>query len=132
MRMTENVEQGGDIIHLEGDIDTRYSPVLRSLLQGKAEHRWPALFLDLSGVEFINSTGVAALIEYWRAASQFGGVFALCGLSRSVRAVFDLTRLTDKLPIYESVEEARSRLKTKDEVASSSFDAKLGHHNAVP
>ena len=66
MRLKEATEGGIDIFVLEGEIDLHYAPVLRSLLQGKVAARNAALVLDLSGVSFIDSSGLAAMIEYFR------------------------------------------------------------------
>ncbi len=59
MRLNELVEDGDHVFCLQGEIDLHYSPVLRSLCQSKIKARCPVLILDLSGVDYIDSTGLA-------------------------------------------------------------------------
>ena len=77
MRLRELVEDGIEIFALQGEIDLHYAPVLRSLLQNKIKARCPSLILDLSAVDYIDSTGLATIIEYFRDAAEYGGVLCL-------------------------------------------------------
>ena len=81
MRLKESVEEGIAILGMEGEIDLHYAPVLRTLLQGKVKERCPALVLDLARVTFIDSAGLAAIVEYFRDASRYEGVLCLAGLN---------------------------------------------------
>lgn len=107
MRLKESIEEGVCVLALEGEIDLHYAPVLRSLLQGKVGSRCPALIVDLSGVNFIDSAGLAALIEYFRDASYHGGVLCLTGLNETLRTVFEIVRLDSVIPMFATVAAAR-------------------------
>jgi anti-sigma B factor antagonist len=102
MKLHESRHGEVAIFHLEDEIDLHYAPALRSLFQAKANQRCPALVVDLSGVPFIDSTGIAVLLEYLRDASDFGGKFCVAAPSDHVRHVFEIVRLHEALPIFES------------------------------
>lgn len=111
MRLKESTVEGTDIFTLQGEIDLHYAPVLRSLLQSKVKARAPALIMDLSGVSFIDSSGLAAIIEYFRDAAAHGGVLCLAGLNETVRSVFEIVRLDQVIPRFASTVEATIALK---------------------
>jgi len=62
--------------------------------------------LDLSGVKFIDSSGLGALIACLRKLNEQRGDFRLCQLSRTVRALFELMRMHRVFGIYATREEA--------------------------
>ena len=68
------------------------------------------LAVDLSVVDRIDSTGLGALVTTLKAARDHGGDLALAGLSPSVRAVVELTRLHRVFDIYGDVESAAAEL----------------------
>jgi anti-sigma B factor antagonist len=106
MKLHESRDRNVAIFHLEDEIDLHYAPTLRAMFQAKADQRCPALVVDLSGVPFIDSSGIAVLLEYLRDAAQFGGRFCLAAPTDHVRHVFEITRLNDALPVFEGVAEA--------------------------
>lgn len=63
-----------------------------------AEHR--KVVIDLGQVRFIDSSGLGAMLSCLRQLSGKGGDLKLCGLSRSVRAAFELVRLHRVLDIH--------------------------------
>lgn len=111
MRLKESVEEGVDLLTLGGEIDMHYAPVLRTLLQGKVKSRCPALVVDLKAVSFIDSAGLAAIIEYFRDAADHEGVLCLAGLNETLQTVFEIVRLDKVIPIFPSANEARGALR---------------------
>jgi anti-sigma B factor antagonist len=110
MQTSEHSDNGLDILTIEGEIDLARSPELRALLQGYAKKRSAALVLDFQGVKYVDSSGLATLVEYVRSAQEYGGKFGIAHVSDRVRTIFDLVRLTEFLPIYPSLAEARTAL----------------------
>jgi anti-sigma B factor antagonist len=106
MKLRESRERAVDIFHLEDEIDLHYAPALRALFQAKEKQRCRALVVDLSGVPFIDSTGIAVFLEYLRDASEFGGRFCVAAPTDHVRHVFEIVRLHEVLPIFESTSAA--------------------------
>ena len=68
--------------------------------------RAPEIIVDLAGLEFIDSSGVAALARGRKLARHAGGDLLLAAPRHQVLRVLTLTRLIDVFPIYASVDEA--------------------------
>lgn len=63
------------------------------------------LVLDLTGVTFMDSTGLKVLISIQRRAELAGGTLAVAGPSRSVRRLLALTGLDQTFTLHDSVDE---------------------------
>jgi anti-sigma B factor antagonist len=95
------------ILDLSGDIDFANSPeVRRSVLSEIQESRTPRLVINLSKVHYIDSSGVASLVEGLKASRDLGSRFILFGLSPSAREMLQLSRLIKVFEICESEEQA--------------------------
>ena len=112
MQTREQHDNGLDVLAIEGEIDMACSPDLRTILHAYAKKKCPALLLDFTGVAYVDSSGLATLVEYVRLAQPYGGKFGLIHVNDRVRTIFDLVRLTEFLPIYPSPAEARAALLT--------------------
>ena len=110
MRLHEYKESNVDVLELKGEIDLHFAPVLRRLLSGKREAQCPALLLDLSAVEFIDSTGLAVILEYLRDATAYHGRFCIGGISENLRTIFEIVRLERSMPIFRDVAAAKHAL----------------------
>lgn len=111
MRLKESVEDGIDVFALQGEIDLHYAPVLRSLLQCKVKAQTHALVLDLTGVDYIDSSGLATIIEYFRDASKHAGILCLVGMNPTLKTTFEIVRLDKAIPSFGTLGEAVDALK---------------------
>ena len=102
----ESEEKGIPVIHLEGEIDLEWSPDLRKLLQSKSKEKCPALILDFSQVSYIDSSGLATIVEYVRDAGAYKGRIALADLQDTVRTIFEMVRLNEIIPHYATLDKA--------------------------
>ncbi len=95
------------IFDISGDIDLATSPELRkALLRELRELRMPRVVLNLKSVRYIDSSGVASLVEGLKASRDIGSRLVLFGLNRTVREVLQLSKLVKIFEIYE--DEAQS------------------------
>ena len=95
------------IFDLSGDIDFASSPRVRDLvLREIRESRTPRVVVNLSKVRYMDSSGVASLIEGLKASRDLGSRFILCGLSTSTREVLQLSRLIKVFEVYDTEEQA--------------------------
>jgi anti-sigma B factor antagonist len=95
------------IFDVTGDIDFANSPEVRqSLLHEIRESRIPRVVMNLSQVRYIDSSGVASLVEGLKASRDLGSRFILFGLSTSAREVLQLSRLVKVFEIYDTEEQA--------------------------
>jgi len=111
MQITERTEENIPVVAITGDVDLETSPQLRDFLRPKSSAKTPALVLDFSGVNYIDSSGLATLIEYFQAAQSFKGRLALASLSPRVKNVFEIVRLEQIFSIHPDVPSALSALK---------------------
>ena len=68
--------------------------------------RHARVVLDLSQMRFIDSSGLGAMLSCLRQLSARGGDLKLCGMSKQVRALFELVRMHRIFDIYGTREEA--------------------------
>ena len=66
----------------------------------------PQLVIDLSRLRFIDSSGLGAMLSCLRQVSAKGGDLKLCGMSKQVRATFELVRMHRIFDIFSTREEA--------------------------
>ncbi len=64
------------------------------------------LVIDLTRLRFVDSSGLGAMLSCLRHVSSKGGDLKLCGLSRQVRAAFELVRMHRIFDIFTTREEA--------------------------
>ena len=95
------------IFDISGDIDLSTSPQLRkAMLHELKELRMPRVVLNLKAVRYIDSSGVASLVEGLKASRDVGSRLVLFGLNTTVREVLQLSKLVKIFEIYENEEQA--------------------------
>lgn len=105
--MGYEVRSKGDrtIVELSGDIDLDSSPKVRSVLLESVGARRGVL-VDMSAVSYIDSSGVASLVEAYQSARRASTSFALVAVSDAAMRVLELARLEQVFAIHANVEEA--------------------------
>ena len=76
------------------------------LLRELKELRTPRVVLNLNAVKYIDSSGIASLVEGLKASRDVGARFILFGLSTTVREVMQLSKLVRIFEIYENEDQA--------------------------
>ena len=110
MTLREEEIDNGAIIILEGEADLAAVPIFQGAMREKARKRVPKVVVDFSGVTFVNTPIWAVVVEHYQAASKGGTGFALAGLKGRVAASFEIVRLGDFIPAYETAGAAMSAL----------------------
>jgi len=94
------------IFDISGDIDLATSPELRkALLRELRELKMPRVVLNLGAVRYIDSSGVASLVEGLKASRDVGSRFILFGVNKTIREVLQLSKLVKIFEIYENEEQ---------------------------
>ena len=88
------------ILPLEGEIDLHVAPQIKASLAAAIASKPSPMVVDLSRVSYIDSSGLAALIEAMQNVGQYGGKFALSGLQENVRPIFEISRLDQVFRIF--------------------------------
>jgi anti-sigma B factor antagonist len=93
------------IVDLEGGIDLQNSHGLRATLFEKLSGT-SRLAVNMTGVRYVDSSGIATLIEVLKKARSLQKDFVLFGLGRSVHDVLKLTNLLGVFRVFETEEQA--------------------------
>ena len=99
----------GFCICVAGDIDLSRSPELRVSLLEIAKNKPKRLVIDLSGVPYMDSSGVATLVEALQVQRRHQGKLVLFGLQPKVQSIFEIARLTMVFTIVSDLETAKTR-----------------------
>jgi anti-sigma B factor antagonist len=89
-----------------GEVDMATTPQLRDELLGLVGEGHRHLVLDVSGVPFLDSTGLGVLMEVHRRLRDNDGAVALVGARPALIRLLTITNLSRALPVYRSVEDA--------------------------
>jgi anti-sigma B factor antagonist len=91
------------ILDISGDIDLAHSPEVRKMVLVEfREKRTPRVILNLRDVNYIDSSGVASLVEGLKASRDVGSRMILFGLSPIAHEVLQLSRLLKIFEIYDT------------------------------
>ena len=97
-------EASAVVVAFEGDVDLESSRRARKVLL-ECVGRKRAVLVDLSQVTYIDSSGVAALVESFQSARKGGTTFALVAISDATLKVLQLARLDKVFTIFASVDD---------------------------
>jgi anti-sigma B factor antagonist len=78
---------------IKGDVTIQTSPELRNELKPLFASDAECIHVKLDGVDFMDSSGIATLVEGLQWSKAKGGKFVLSGLTETVRDVFELAKL---------------------------------------
>jgi anti-sigma B factor antagonist len=105
--LTVSIRESGvaQVVDVEGEVDLGTSPNLRKTLFDLLGKK-PKLALNLRGLRYIDSSGIATLIEVLKSAQRLQMEFVLFGLSPAVQDAFRLTHVNRVFRIVETEEQA--------------------------
>ncbi|MDA1001126.1 MAG: STAS domain-containing protein [bacterium] len=107
MEIRTEMQDGVTLVQLSGEVDMSNSPTVRDVLMKLAGQKTSPIVVELSGVSYMDSSGIATLVEGLQETMSYGGQFRLASLTPKVKQVFDLARLVDVFEIYPSLDEAK-------------------------
>ena len=102
----EDTEEPYTLIELVGEADVTNAAALREVLETEVAKRPQLLIIDLSGLRFMDSSALHAILQANRAMDRQGGVLALAAPREPVAKMLRLTAADRLLPVYGSVSEA--------------------------
>lgn len=94
------------VVSLEGNVMQEDAVIFRNRLDDLVQCGKIKIILDLSGVNFLSSMCLAVIVETKNQLKEIQGDIKLAAVNFLVKNLFDLTRLSNKFDIYNSVEEA--------------------------
>jgi anti-sigma B factor antagonist len=93
------------VLRLDGELDLASVPSLERAVQDATFERAAEIVLDLRGLEFIDSTGLRAILLQDKRSTERGQTFALVRGSEQVQRLMRMTGLDEHLKIIDSPEE---------------------------
>lgn len=105
--MAYEIRSEGDaiVVALSGEVDLESSPKVRGVLLDSVREKRSVL-VDMAGVSYIDSSGIASLVEAYQSARRDNTPFALVAVSEAAMRVLELARLDQVFAIHASVSEA--------------------------
>lgn len=100
------------VIDLFGDIDGFADAALDAAYSEAEQLATPATMLNFSRVGYINSTGIALIVGLLARARKTQRRLVTCGLSEHYQEIFNITRLSDFMTVYNDEASALEALAT--------------------
>ncbi len=108
VEITSETNEAGWLLRIKGDVDMNSSSDVRSALGAvfRQGGKGKVLFIELSQVRYMDSSGIATLVEAMQSCMKQGSRLRLVELSPAVRDVFELARLSSIFDIFPTMSDA--------------------------
>ena len=106
LKVNVTEQDSAAIINIEGEVDLYSSRQVREALLKLTEAKSNLIVVDLKAVGYMDSSGLATLIEGLQKSAEYGGKFRICQLQQGVKDVFELSNLDQVFEIHETLETA--------------------------
>ncbi len=106
LSITKRQNGAATIVDVTGEITLFNAPDLRKVLMELLKVEKARVIVNMTNSAYIDSAGVACLVEALKVARESKLPFAIFGLNRVAKEVFELTRLIHVFDVYGSEEEA--------------------------
>lgn len=106
MRLDTSVHEGYAVVTVHGEVDLATAPRLRDCLTTLAGDGHPRIIIDLNSTEFLDSTGLGAIVTGLKRIRARGGEMRIVCTTERVCKAFEITSLNRVLPLYSSVDAA--------------------------
>ncbi len=107
----KDLDERTRVIRVTGEIHATTAPALAAPLDDAVRHGKTLMVLDLTAVEFIDSTGLSVLLNGLRQVTRVRGRMALACTNPTVLRLFEITRLDATFDILPSCDEALARVR---------------------
>jgi anti-anti-sigma factor len=94
------------VVTVRGEIDHEVKDILTDALLASADTAPPRVVVDLSGVTFMDSSGINVFVTVHRAVSDAQGWLRIAGAQESVLRILELVGLDEIIPCHPTVEQA--------------------------
>jgi anti-sigma B factor antagonist len=113
----EELEDGVRVFTVVGELDLNTAPELeRPLEETLSGSEGPSILIDLSGCEFIDSTGIAVIVRAWQrvdddAENGDGGALVLCCSNDQVQRLLKITGVESSISVHPDRDAALAQLR---------------------
>ncbi|MFC1548906.1 STAS domain-containing protein [Candidatus Omnitrophota bacterium] len=106
MQISYEENSGVSVFRVEGDIDINTSPDIKKSFDKAISEKKDKIVINLEGVGYVDSSGLATLVEILKNMRAYGGKLKLANLSPKVKGLFEITKLDKLFDIVSGEEEA--------------------------
>lgn len=106
MKIEVSEYKGKKVVEISGEIDMHASPSLRRELMALIGRKTTPLLIDLKGVSYIDSSGIATFVEGLKGMMSFGGRLKLVSIPAGVMEIFNFSKLDRVFEIYGNLDDA--------------------------
>ncbi|GAA2685648.1 hypothetical protein GCM10010412_072790 [Nonomuraea recticatena] len=110
LNLTSSTAGGLAVVEVDGILDATTREQFADFLSDVVASHGPDLVLDLSAVTFMDSRALGLIVHHWQTSTSAGARFALVGVRYSPSKVMWITGLAQRLPLYETLDEAMAAL----------------------
>jgi anti-sigma B factor antagonist len=111
LTLTSAVAEGVPVVGVSGILDATTRQQFTDRLAEISDDYGPDLVLDLAGVTFMDSRALGLIVHHWQRTMAGQGHFALVGVQYSNSKVMWVTGLAQRLPLYDTLDEALAAFK---------------------
>jgi anti-anti-sigma factor len=109
---TDELEGSIQKISVVGELDLDTAPILETALLAARDSGETSVLIDLSDCEFIDSSGLALIVQAWRDLEEIEGVsLAMCCAKNQVERLLRIAGAYESISIYDSVDAAVTSLR---------------------
>ena len=101
-------KDGAAVCKVEGDVDINSSPNVKKYFDQLTSGKKEKILINFSRVNYIDSSGLATLVEIYKKVKVYGGKLVLTDLSEKVYGLFEITKLNKLFNIVSTEEEGLS------------------------
>ena len=94
------------VIDVSGDVDMGHSAAFQQCLSDVMAKRPTHVILDLDGVDYMDSSGIASLVKLNSQAKSAGAALSLVAVHQNVRSILQITRLDGMFSVFGTEQEA--------------------------
>jgi anti-sigma B factor antagonist len=105
LRLSVEPHDASVVVAVTGELDVTSSQRFSDCLAEAGTHS-DRVVLDMSKVDFMDTTALAVIVGAWRRQLEDGGLFLLAGARYRYTKALWITGLADRMPMYDSVEAA--------------------------
>jgi anti-sigma B factor antagonist len=109
LRFSMEAHGASVVVGVRGELDITSSQRFDDRLS-EAAAASDQVILDMSAVDFMDTTALAVIVAHWRRQTEEGGAFLLAGARYRYTKALWITGLADRLPMYDTVAEAVAAL----------------------
>jgi len=105
IQLSTQAHDAAVVVAVRGELDVVNSQQFDDYL-AEASAGTDRVVLDLSAVDFMDTSALAVVVSHWRRQVDAGGMFLLAGARYRYTKALWITGLADRLPLYDSVDDA--------------------------